>query len=55
MSYDTKHNEANGESTRDGNDDNRSWNCGVEGPTDDPAVIALRAAQSRALLTTLVL
>ena len=55
VSYENKHNEANGESNRDGNNDNRSWNCGVEGPTDDPAVVALRAAQSRALLTTLVL
>ena len=41
--------------TRDGTDDNRSWNCGVEGPTDDPAVLALRARQSRALLATLLL
>ena len=55
MSYDAKHNEANGEDNRDGTDDNRSWNCGVEGPTDDPEVDALRARQSRALLTTLLL
>jgi isoamylase len=55
VSYDDKHNEANGESNRDGTDDNRSWNCGVEGPTDDPAVLALRERQSRAMLTTLLL
>ena len=55
VSYDDKHNEANGEDNRDGTDDNRSWNCGVEGPTDDPAILALRARQSRALLTTLLL
>ena len=55
VSYNDKHNEANGESNRDGTDDNRSWNCGVEGPTDDPDVLALRARQSRAMLTTLLL
>jgi isoamylase len=55
VSYDAKHNEANGEGNRDGTDDNRSWNCGVEGPTDDPEVLALRARQSRAMLTTLLL
>jgi isoamylase len=55
VSYDGKHNEANGESNRDGTDDNRSWNCGAEGPTDDPAVLALRERQSRAMLTTLLL
>jgi glycogen operon protein len=55
VSYDTKHNEANGEGNRDGTDDNRSWNCGVEGPSGDPEVEALRARQSRALLTTLLL
>ena len=38
VSYNGKHNEANGEDNRDGADDNRSWNCGVEGPTDDPAM-----------------
>jgi isoamylase len=43
VSYDAKHNEANGEANHDGTDDNRSWNCGAEGPTDDPAVLALRA------------
>ena len=55
VSYNDKHNEANGEANRDGTDDNRSWNCGAEGPTDDPAVLALRARQSRAMLTTLLL
>jgi len=55
VSYDTKHNQANGEANRDGTDDNRSWNCGMEGPSDDPAILALRARQSRALLATLVL
>jgi isoamylase len=55
VSYDGKHNEANGEDNRDGTDDNRSWNCGAEGPTDDPAVLALRARQSRAMLATLLL
>ena len=55
VSYNDKHNEANGESNRDGTDDNRSWNCGAEGPTDDPGVLALRTRQSRAILTTLLL
>jgi isoamylase len=55
VSYDDKHNEANGESNRDGTTDNRSWNCGAEGPTDDPEVLALRERQSRAMLTTLLL
>ncbi len=55
VSYQDKHNEANGEDNRDGNNDNRSWNCGAEGPTDDPGVNALRARQSRALLCTLLL
>ena len=55
VSYDHKHNEANGEDGRDGADDNRSWNCGVEGPTDDPDVLALRHRQRRNLLTTLLL
>jgi glycogen operon protein len=55
VSYDTKHNEANGEDNRDGTDDNRSWNCGVEGPASDPDISALRERQSRALLTTLLL
>jgi glycogen operon protein len=55
VSYDTKHNEANGEDNRDGTADNRSWNCGVEGPAGDPDINALRERQSRALLTTLLL
>ena len=55
VSYSQKHNEANGEDNRDGTDDNRSWNCGVEGETDDEAVLALRARQQRNLLTTLLL
>jgi isoamylase len=55
VSYNDKHNEANGEDNRDGTSDNRSWNCGVEGPTDDPAVLALRERQSRAMLATLLL
>jgi glycogen operon protein len=55
VSYDDKHNEANGENNNDGTSDNRSWNCGAEGPTDDPAVLALRARQSRAMLATLLL
>ena len=55
VSYDGKHNEANGEDNRDGSDDNRSWNCGAEGPTDDPGVNVLRARQSRAMLSTLLL
>jgi glycogen operon protein len=55
VSYNAKHNEANGEGGRDGADDNRSWNCGAEGPTSDPAVNALRRRQSRALLATLLL
>ncbi|HEU0089286.1 MAG TPA: glycogen debranching protein GlgX [Pseudonocardiaceae bacterium] len=55
VSYNNKHNEANGEGGRDGADDNRSWNCGVEGPTDDPDILALRARQRRNLLATLFL
>jgi glycogen operon protein len=55
VSYNEKHNAANGEANKDGTDDNRSWNCGVEGPTDDPAVNALRARQQRNFLTTLLL
>ena len=54
-SYNVKHNEANGEGNRDGTDDNRSWNCGAEGPTDDPQVLGLRAQQRRNLLATLLL
>jgi isoamylase len=55
VSYNEKHNEANGEGNRDGESHNRSWNCGVEGPTDDPEVNALRARQQRNFLATLVL
>jgi glycogen operon protein len=55
VSYNDKHNEANLEDNHDGTDDNRSWNCGEEGPTDDPAVLALRARQQRNFLTTLFL
>jgi glycogen operon protein len=55
VSYNDKHNEANREENRDGENNNLSWNCGVEGPTDDPAIRELRARQVRNLLTTLVL
>ncbi|HET7386968.1 MAG TPA: glycogen debranching protein GlgX [Nocardioidaceae bacterium] len=55
VSYDRKHNKANGEKGHDGTDDNRSWNCGVEGETKDEAVLALRARQQRNFLTTLML
>jgi isoamylase len=55
VSYDEKHNEANGEGGNDGESHNRSWNCGVEGPTDDPEVLALRARQRRNLLATVLL
>jgi isoamylase len=55
VSYNDKHNEANGEENRDGESHNRSWNCGVEGPTDDKAVLALRARQRRNFLATLLL
>lgn len=55
VSYNEKHNEANGEGNRDGESYNRSWNCGVEGETDDPAILALRARQRRNLLATLFL
>jgi isoamylase len=54
VSYERKHNEANGEENRDGADENHSWNCGVEGETDDPAVLALRDRQARNLLATLL-
>jgi isoamylase len=53
VSYDRKHNEANGEGGADGTDDNRSWNCGAEGPTGDAAVLELRSRQRRNLLATL--
>jgi glycogen operon protein len=55
VSYNRKHNEANGEGGTDGTDDNRSWNCGVEGETGDPAIRRLRHRQARNLLATLVL
>jgi glycogen operon protein len=55
VSYTEKHNEANGENNKDGTDDNRSWNHGVEGPTDDPEINALRARQQRNFLATLLL
>lgn len=55
VSYDEKHNEANGEDNNDGESHNRSWNHGVEGPTDDPAVLAERARSQRNLLVTLLL
>ena len=55
VSYNSKHNEANGEENRDGSDDNRSWNCGVEGPTDDPEVNRLRARQKRNFMATTLL
>jgi isoamylase len=54
VSYNGKHNEDNGEDNKDGTDENLSWNCGVEGPTDDPEVSALRARQCRNFLATLV-
>jgi glycogen operon protein len=55
VSFNSKHNEANGEDNRDGTDDNRAWNCGVEGPTDDAAIEELRHRQQRNFLTTLLL
>ncbi|MGN6318661.1 glycogen debranching protein GlgX [Trinickia sp.] len=54
VSYNDKHNEANGEDNNDGHTDNKSWNCGVEGPTDDPDVRTLRERQKRNLLATLL-
>lgn len=54
VTYDSKHNEANLEDNRDGNDNNHSWNCGVEGETDDPEINTLRARQKRNLLATLL-
>ena len=54
VSYNNKHNEANTEHNNDGTSDNRSWNCGAEGPTDDPAIVQLRARQRRAILSTLL-
>lgn len=55
VSYNDKHNEANGEDNRDGADDNRSWNCGAEGPTEDVEVLSLRARQQRNFIATLLL
>nr|WP_202537083.1 glycogen debranching protein GlgX [Streptomyces sp. SID8350] len=55
VSYEHKHNEANGEGNRDGTNDNRAWNCGAEGESDDPEINALRRRQLRNLLTTLLL
>ena len=55
VSYDERHNEANGENNRDGHGNNLSWNCGAEGPTQDPKILALRARQKRNLLATLLL
>ncbi len=55
VSYNEKHNEANGEQNHDGESYNRSWNCGVEGPTEDPAIVALRERQKRNFLATLLL
>jgi len=54
VSYNAKHNEANGEANGDGSDNNRSWNCGTEGPTDNPAILSLREKQKRNLLATLL-
>jgi isoamylase len=55
VSYNEKHNEANGEDNNDGESNNQSWNCGVEGPTDDPEINALRARQQRNFITTTLL
>ncbi len=55
VSYEHKHNEANGEDNRDGTDDNRSWNCGVEGPTEDPSVEKLRTRQVKNFFTVTLL
>ena len=55
VSYDRKHNEANGENNRDGQDENFSWNCGTEGDTTDPAILALRERQAKNLMATLML
>ena len=55
VSYNDKHNDANGENGNDGADDNRSWNCGAEGDSDDPDVLELRRRQQRNLLTTLLI
>ena len=55
VSYNHKHNQANGEDNRDGENHNRSWNCGTEGPTEDPEIIALRHRQMRNIMATLML
>src|SRR3954462_3231356 len=55
VTYNDRHNEANGENNQDGSSDNRSWNCGAEGPTDDPGINALRERQMRNMLATLLL
>ena len=55
VTYEQKHNEANGEENRDGSDENLNWDCGTEGPTDDPAIRALQARQKRNFITTLFL
>jgi glycogen operon protein len=55
VSYNEKHNEANGEDNNDGESNNQSWNCGVEGPTDDPEILALRARQQRNFIATTLL
>ncbi len=55
VSYNDKHNAANGEDSRDGHSDNRSWNCGIEGPTEDEAVLDLRDQMRRAMMATLLL
>jgi isoamylase len=55
VSYNERHNESNGEDGRDGHEHNLSWNCGVEGPTDDPAILALRERQMRNFIATLFL
>ena len=54
VSYNEKHNEANGEGNRDGINENFSWNCGIEGPTANPAVLQLRRRQARNLIATLL-
>ena len=55
VSYDGKHNDENGEENRDGTDNNLSWNCGAEGPTDDPQILALRDRQRRNMMTSLMI
>jgi isoamylase len=54
VTYNEKHNDANGEGNKDGSSDNHSWNCGAEGPTDDPDINALRSRQVRNMLATLM-